>query len=124
MTPHLLVFLFFFTDKKNYLYKSVFYTVYQSHRKMAQGKLKLVKKKPARVTKHQRNPKAAAPKVYKAKHVPDKEKQIIKLTKGHQSKLTETTEKLISSRVGHLELLKGDRRSLERAEREQAKKKK
>lgn len=90
---------------------------------MAQGKLKLSKKKPARVTKKQSNPRAAAPKVYKAKHITAKEKQIIKLTKGHQSKLTETTEKLISSRVGHLEILKGDRRSLERDEREKAKKK-
>jgi hypothetical protein len=84
---------------------------------MAQGNLKLSKKKAARVTKHQKNPKAAAPKLYKSKNVSLKEKQVIKLAKGHQAKLVSNTEKLISSRVGHLELLKGDRRTLEKEER-------
>lgn len=91
---------------------------------MAQGKIKLVKKKTARVTKHQKNPKAAAPKQYKSKNVSSKEKEVIKLAKSHQAKLTGNTEKLISSRVGHLELLKGDRRSLEKAERERERAKK
>ncbi|GMM29728.1 hypothetical protein DAMA08_024730 [Martiniozyma asiatica (nom. inval.)] len=89
---------------------------------MAQGNLKLSKKKTARVTKKQKNPKAAAPKIYKTKNITLKEKQVLKLTKSHQSKLTETTEKLISSRVGHLEILQGDRRSLEKQEREKKKK--
>lgn len=84
---------------------------------MAQGNLKLAKKKTHRVTKHQKNPKAAAPKIYKVKNVTAKEKQVHKLAKQHQAKLVGNTEKLISSRVGHLEMLKGDRRSLERDER-------
>lgn len=87
---------------------------------MAQGNLKLSKKKVARVTKRQKNPKAAAPKIYKSKNVSAKEKQVNKLAKAHQAKLFTSTEKLISSRVGHLELLKGDRRSLEKQEREKA----
>lgn len=84
---------------------------------MAQGNLKLSKKKAHRVTKRQKNPKAAAPKIYKSKNVTDKEKQVNKLAKQHQAKLVSSTEKLISSRVGHLELLKGDRRTLEKQER-------
>lgn len=84
---------------------------------MAQGNLKLAKKKTARVTKRQKNPKAAAPKQYKIKNVTTKEKQVYKLAQQHQAKLIGNTEKLISSRVGHLELLKGDRRTLEKEER-------
>lgn len=84
---------------------------------MAQGNLKLAKKKSHRVTKHQKNPKAAAPKIYKTKNVTSKEKEVYKLAKSHQAKLIGNTEKLISSRVGHLELLKGDRRTLEKEER-------
>lgn len=89
---------------------------------MAQGNLKLAKKKSARVTKNQKNPKAAAPKIYKPKKVSSKEKQVIKLAKQHQAKLVSNTEKLISSRVGHLEMLKGDRRTLEKEERLKAQK--
>ncbi|TID28386.1 hypothetical protein CANINC_002564 [Pichia inconspicua] len=84
---------------------------------MAQGNLKLAKKKSARVTKNQKNPKAAAPKICKPKKVSTKEKQVIKLARQHQAKLVSNTEKLISSRVGHLEMLKGDRRTLEKEER-------
>ncbi|KAG0680472.1 hypothetical protein C6P42_004918 [Pichia californica] len=84
---------------------------------MVQGSAKLAKKKTARVTKRQKNPKAAAPKIYKSKNVTAKEKQVNKLAKAHQAKLFSSTEKLISSRVGHLELLKGDRRTLEKEER-------
>lgn len=84
---------------------------------MAQGNLKLSKKKNHRVTKLQKNPKAAAPRQYKSTKISLKEKQVNKMAKAHQAKLVSSTEKLISSRVGHLELLKGDRRALEKEER-------
>lgn len=38
--------------------------------------------------------------------------------KKHSSALVSATEKLIASRVGHLELLKGNRREVEKQERE------
>lgn len=87
---------------------------------MAQAPLKVKSKvKPrARVTKMQMNPKAAAP-----RNIKPKNKQLAtlaKLTKVYS--VTQQTEKLISSRVGHLELLKGSRRQLERAEKEKKKK--
>lgn len=87
---------------------------------MAQGNLKLKPKKAARVTKKQKNPKKAAPKVFKSK------KNVVsdKLLKTQNSKIVATTEKLIASRVGHLELVKGSRREVEKREREKAKAKK
>lgn len=78
---------------------------------MVQGGNKLKSKKPARVTKKQQNPKAAAPKVYKAKKGASNI-TLSKLNKVHSSVLTSNTEKLIASRVGHLELIKGSRRLL------------
>jgi hypothetical protein len=42
--------------------------------------------------------------------------------KRHSAALTSATEKLIASRVGHLELLKGNRREIEKAEREKKEK--
>lgn len=87
---------------------------------MAQGNLKLKSKAPARVTKKQINPKKAAPKIHKSK----KGDLTTKLTKHHKSKLIVNTEKLVSSRVGHLELLKGSRRQLEREAKEKEKKEK
>ncbi|EGV63390.1 hypothetical protein PSN45_004332 [Yamadazyma tenuis] len=78
---------------------------------MAQGNLKLKNKAPARVTKKQINPKKASPRVYK----PKKGDLTANLAKTHHSKLVVDTEKLVSSRVGHLELLKGSRRQLEKA---------
>lgn len=85
---------------------------------MAQGNLKLKNKAPARITKKQVNPKKAAPKIYK----PKKGNVTSKLTKSHQSKLITNTEKLVSSRVGHLELLKGSRREIEKEDKSKAKK--
>ncbi|KAK6459989.1 hypothetical protein DFJ63DRAFT_321253 [Scheffersomyces coipomensis] len=89
---------------------------------MAQGVSKLKSKGGiSRVTKKRQNPKAAAPKVIKAKKTPAKSAQTF--TKVHQSQLISSTEKLIASRVGHLELIKGSRRQIERQEKEKAKKK-
>lgn len=89
---------------------------------MAQGNLKLKSKKAARVTKKQLNPKKAAPKIIKAKKTTAKEAQ--NFVKVHQSQLTTSTEKLISLRVGHLELLKGSRRQVEKENKEANKKQK
>jgi len=88
---------------------------------MAQGNLKLKSKGPARVTKKQQNPKRAAPKIIKPKKQTAKEAQ--KLTKIHQGQLMKSTEKLIASRVGHLELLKGTRREIEKENKGDKKKK-
>ncbi|KAK6459078.1 uncharacterized protein RJT20DRAFT_124230 [Scheffersomyces xylosifermentans] len=88
---------------------------------MAQGNLKLKTKAPARVTKKQINPKKAAPKVYKSKKGVSLDTQ--KLAKIHSSNLMSSTEKLIASRVGHLELIKGSRRQIEKQEKEAAAKK-
>ncbi|KAH3664307.1 hypothetical protein WICMUC_005850 [Wickerhamomyces mucosus] len=81
---------------------------------MVQGNLKLSKKKPARVTKLQKNPKAAAPKIRKPKKVNPNEKNLFKLSQKHTANLVSSTEKLIASKVGHLELLKGTRRETEK----------
>lgn len=89
---------------------------------MAQGKIKLKSKAPARVTKKQTNPKGAAPRIIKPKKSVAKLAQ--KLAKVHLSQLMSSTEKLIASRVGHLELIKGSRRQIERQEKEAAKNKK
>ncbi|KAG7664302.1 uncharacterized protein J8A68_002160 [[Candida] subhashii] len=88
---------------------------------MAQGKLKLKAKAPARITKKQQNPKRAAPKILKPKKTVAKE--ALKLSKVHQSQLVASTEKLIASRVGHLELIKGSRREVEKKQKEAEKKK-
>ncbi|GMG19977.1 unnamed protein product [Ambrosiozyma monospora] len=84
---------------------------------MAQGALRLSKKSKTRVTKKQQNAKGAAPKIIKPKNINKKERQAYKLAKQHQAKLHSNTEKLVSSRVGHLEILKGSRRELEKLER-------
>lgn len=88
---------------------------------MAQGKITLKNTKPARVTKKQKNPKGAAPKILKAKK--STAKQAAKLTKIHQGQLMSSTEKLIASRVGHLELIKGSRRQIEKEEKAKKNKK-
>ncbi|GME70560.1 unnamed protein product [Ambrosiozyma monospora] len=75
---------------------------------MAQGALRLSKKSKTRVTKKQQNAKSAAPKIIKPKNISKKERQAYKLAKQHQAKLHSNTEKLVSSRVGHLEILKGN----------------
>ncbi|KAH3669005.1 hypothetical protein OGAPHI_002760 [Ogataea philodendri] len=81
---------------------------------MAQGNLKLAKKKSARVTKHQKNPRAAAPKILKPRKANSDEKQLVRLSKKHSATLVASTEKLIASRVGHLELIKGSRKEVEK----------
>lgn len=48
----------------------------------------------------------------------------VSIAKRHQAALTATTEKLLASRVGHLELLKGNRRELEKKTKEDEEKKK
>lgn len=66
------------------------------------------------------SPKKAAPK----KLAPRRKGAIVdaKILKRHSAALTSATEKLIASRVGHLELLKGNRREIEKAEREKKEK--
>ncbi|KAI3405907.1 hypothetical protein KGF56_001126 [Candida oxycetoniae] len=79
---------------------------------MAQGNLKLKSRGPSRITKKQQNPKKAAPKIIKPKKQIAKDKE--KLTKVHQGQLIKSTESLIASRVGHLEIIKGSRRQIEK----------
>ncbi|ODQ65983.1 hypothetical protein NADFUDRAFT_4697, partial [Nadsonia fulvescens var. elongata DSM 6958] len=45
-------------------------------------------------------------------------KRDAQMVKRHSAALTSATEKLLSSRVGHLELLKGTRRELEKQRKE------
>lgn len=85
---------------------------------MAQGNLKLKSKGKARVTKKQGNLRAAAPLIIKPKK--STAKQSFKLKKSASSSVG--TEKLIASRVGHLELIKGSRRQIEKEDKEAAKK--
>lgn len=87
---------------------------------MAQGATKLRSKASARVTKKRQNPKPAAPKIIKAKKATAK--QAAKLSKVQQGQLAASTEKLIAARVGHLELVKGSRREIEKQEKEDKKK--
>ncbi|QLQ80773.1 hypothetical protein HG537_0E01280 [Torulaspora globosa] len=79
---------------------------------MPQKALKVTKKvkDPRRVTKKQKNLRKAAPLQLKSK-----KKSLQHLKKlNRTASLTESTEKLIASKVGHLELLKGTRRELEK----------
>ncbi|QLL33215.1 hypothetical protein HG536_0E01260 [Torulaspora globosa] len=79
---------------------------------MPQKALKVTKKAkdPRRVTKKQKNLRKAAPLQIKSK-----KKSLQHLKKLNKTaSLTESTEKLIASKVGHLELLKGTRRELEK----------
>ncbi|CCC66784.1 hypothetical protein NCAS_0A02260 [Naumovozyma castellii] len=87
---------------------------------MPQKALKVTKKAkdPRRVTKKQKNLRPAAPLQLKSK-----KKSLQHLKKlNRTASLTETTEKLIASRVGHLELLKGTRKELEKKAKNGAKK--
>ncbi|KAH3680466.1 hypothetical protein WICMUC_000306 [Wickerhamomyces mucosus] len=85
---------------------------------MAQAPLKVKSKEKTRITKKQQNPKKAAPKIIKPKN-----KQLQQLNKiGKSYSVTSSTEKLIASRVGHLEILKGSRREIEKAEKLKKKK--
>jgi hypothetical protein len=89
---------------------------------MAQGVTKLKAKGSARVTKKRQNPKPAAPKIIKPKKATAK--QAAKLSKVQQGQLAASTEKLIAARVGHLELVKGSRREIEKNEKQEKKKSK
>lgn len=89
---------------------------------MPQKALKVTKKAkdPRRVTKKQKNLKKAAPLKIKSKK--QSLQHMKKLSKTYS--LTQATEKLISSRVGHLELLKGTRKELEKEKKKEASKSK
>ncbi|SCW01768.1 LAFE_0E06832g1_1 [Lachancea fermentati] len=79
---------------------------------MPQKALKVTKKSkdPRRITKKQKNLRKAAPLQIKSK-----KKSLAHMKKLNKTySLTESTEKLIASRVGHLELLKGTRREIEK----------
>ncbi|KAL3232596.1 Uncharacterized protein RNJ44_04512 [Nakaseomyces bracarensis] len=80
---------------------------------MPQKPLKVTKKPkdPRRITKKQKNLRKAAPLQLKSKK--KSLQHMKKLNKA--ASLTETTEKLIASRVGHLELLRGTRKEIEAA---------
>ncbi|BAO40936.1 YLR363W-A [Kluyveromyces marxianus] len=82
---------------------------------MPQKALKVTKKAkdPRRITKKQKNLKKAAPLQIKSKK--QSLQHLKKLNKTYS--ITEATERLIASRVGHLELLKGTRKQLEKHEK-------
>ncbi|CAH2448526.1 hypothetical protein PP7435_CHR2-0960 [Komagataella phaffii CBS 7435] len=90
---------------------------------MVQGAQKLAVKKKARVTKQQMNPRKAAPRIIKARNQTKGIKLTQKLNRIHSASLVAQTERLVASRVGHLELVKGSRRQLEKAQKEKDKKK-
>ncbi|CAI1601146.1 hypothetical protein SEUBUCD646_0L04050 [Saccharomyces eubayanus] len=83
--------------------------------KMPQKPLKVTKKvkDPRRVTKKQKNLRKAAPLQLKSKK---KSLQYMKKLR-KSSSLTETTERLVASKVGHLELLRGTRKELEKGKK-------
>ncbi|CEP60459.1 uncharacterized protein LALA0_S01e11364g [Lachancea lanzarotensis] len=86
---------------------------------MPQKALKVTKqaKDPRRVTKMQKNLRKAAPLQIKSK-----KKSLSHLKKLNKvSSLTVSTEKLIASRVGHLELLKGTRKELAKQKKNDSK---
>ncbi|GEQ69449.1 hypothetical protein JCM33374_g3121 [Metschnikowia sp. JCM 33374] len=85
---------------------------------MAQGNLKLKSKGKGRVTKRQSNLRAAAPIIIKPKKQVAKQAYNLRKSVGSSN----GTEKLISSRVGHLEIIKGSRRQIEREQKEAKKK--
>ncbi|CDO92411.1 unnamed protein product [Kluyveromyces dobzhanskii CBS 2104] len=89
---------------------------------MSQKALKVTKKAkdPRRVTKIQKNLKKAAPLQIKSKK--QSLQHLKKLNKTYS--ITESTERLISSRVGHLELLKGTRKQLAKLDKKPDGKKK
>lgn len=89
---------------------------------MAQKPLKVKSKvkDPRRITKRQKNLRPAAPLIIKSK-----KKQLTYLKKLNKTaSLTASTEKLVASKVGHLELLRGTRKEIERANRNKNDKKK
>ncbi|SCU92931.1 LAME_0F02058g1_1 [Lachancea meyersii CBS 8951] len=86
---------------------------------MPQKALKVTKqpKDVRRITKKQKNLRKAAPLQIKSK-----KRSLSHLKKLNKfSSLTESTEKLIASRVGHLELLKGTRKEVEKQKKKDTK---
>ncbi|PRT56088.1 hypothetical protein B9G98_03708 [Wickerhamiella sorbophila] len=78
---------------------------------MPQGKLK-VSTGTGKKTKSQQQLKKGAKSFKPKRQAARKDAQI---AKKHSAALTSATEKLLSSRVGHLELLKGTRREIEKS---------
>lgn len=85
---------------------------------MAQGNTKLKLTKKARVTKKQSNLRASAPLIIKPKKSAAKHSFNLRKSVGSLN----GTEKLIAGRVGHLEIIKGSRRQIEKQEKEAARK--
>ncbi|ODV59537.1 uncharacterized protein ASCRUDRAFT_76933 [Ascoidea rubescens DSM 1968] len=84
---------------------------------MAQGNLKLKDKPLKRITKKQKNPRKAAPKIIKPKKTSK-----LKTTKNlgtfqKYGNIISSTEKLIASRIGHLELVKGSKREIKKSDK-------
>lgn len=81
---------------------------------MAQGQLKKRSNTPVKqavIKRHNRKLTTQAAKALKPKK--RSAVQSAALTKKHTASLTSATEKLLSSRVGHLEVLQGTRREIE-----------
>lgn len=79
---------------------------------MPQKALKVNKqpKDPRRVTKKQKNPRKTGP-----LQIKPKKKSLNQFKELNKTvSLTATTERLIASRVGHLELVKGNRKEVEK----------
>ncbi|KAK9456634.1 hypothetical protein V1511DRAFT_494874 [Dipodascopsis uninucleata] len=87
---------------------------------MVQGTLKPNKSK--KISKPAQQAKKAAKKTF----APRKSSIVTSsnLKKKHSAGIASGTERLLSSRVGHLELLKGSRREIEKVEREKKRKEK
>lgn len=79
---------------------------------MPQKALKVTKKPkdPRRVTKKQKNLRKCA-----SLQIKSKKKSLLHLKKlNRTASLSQSTEKMIASKVGHLEMIKGTRRELEK----------
>lgn len=79
---------------------------------MAQGSLKLSKTKVSKPKAKKSKSSTKGPTIAKPRKGPALKDAKIKHQ--HTASLTASTEKLIASRVGHLELLKGTRREIEK----------
>lgn len=80
---------------------------------MPQKALKVTKKPkdPRRVTKKQKNLRKCA-----SLQIKSKKKSLLHLKKlNRTASLSQSTEKMIAAKVGHLEMIKGTRRELEKA---------
>lgn len=79
---------------------------------MAQGSLKLSKTKVSKPKQRKSKSSSKGPTIAKPRKAAALKEAKIKHQ--HTASLTASTEKLIASRVGHLELLKGTRKELEK----------